>query len=131
MKKNQQCQHNYWTILAVVNALFLYLSSLIFPENVVLGNSSIPNILAAIIVAILMVVVYILGEKIILLLKIKPDIYKIFGTQTLLNIIALWFLGRLALFLGFGISSFLVAIILGLFLTGIQYGLKTVYQEKK
>lgn len=113
--------NNFWVSVGLVNAIFIYLANILFPADVVLGNDTVSNLIALLIVSVLLTTLLSLVKPLVkaLKLQLKNDlvIKLVYG---LTNIIGLWILARLAIFIGFGISSFVVAIALGVVLSLAQ-----------
>ena len=118
--------------LALVNLLILYLSSLTMPSAVVLGNDAIPGFLALILVSIFLTIfvnlVPIITNSLKLKLKTPISMNLTYGA---VNIAGIWVLSKFARYLGFGIGSFWVAIILGVILTILEYLLWVSFSKKK
>jgi uncharacterized membrane protein YadS len=131
MKKDKM-DISFWLIMAVANAIVIYLASLLFPMLVVLGNDKVPNILALLFTALLLTLILSLVAPVskILKLKVTGDL-SINTTYGIANIAGLWVLGRLASFIGLGISSFVVAIVLGVILSIVQFVLWRTLAGKK
>ncbi len=123
---------NFWVAIGVVNAVLLYTASLFFPAYVVLGNEYMESWIAVILTGFLLTVCVALTKPVMKAakLKVKGDI-AINITYTIANIVGLWILARLAQFVGFGVSSFLVVIVLGISLTLIQYAVWKMLAGKK
>ena len=118
--KNKELE--LWLSIGVINAVVLYTSSLILPSAVVIGNEFIEKWMATILTAFLLTVLLVLTKPVLKTvgLKVKGDL-PINITYGVVNIVGLWVLARLAKYIGFGVSSFWVAIILGALLTIIQF----------
>ena len=131
MKKDKM-DISFWLIMAVANAIVIYLASLLFPMLVVLGNDKVPNILALLFTALLLTLILSLVAPVskILKLKVTGDL-SINTAYGIANIAGLWVLGRLASFIGLGISSFVVAIVLGVILSIVQFVLWRTLAGKK
>lgn len=118
--------------IGVINAIALYLSSIIFPRYIVFGNEFIEGWLAVILTAILLTVIIGMTKPVMKAakLKVKGD-FAINITYGITNIVGIWILARLAKFIGFGISSFWVVIALGVLLTLIQYAVWEILAGRK
>ena len=131
MKKDKM-DISFWLIMAVANAIVIYLASLLFPMLVVLGNDKVPNILALLFTALLLTLILSLVAPVLKILKLKvTGDLSINTTYGIANIAGLWILGRLASFIGLGISSFVVAIVLGVILSIVQFVLWRTLAGKK
>lgn len=130
MNKNQK--YTLFAGIALVNAVVLYVGSILFPTDIVLGNSTLSPLLAAIVTGILLSVVMTLPEPTIQSLKwkIKNEMYWML-IYLAANIAGLWLLARLANFSGFGVTSYMVIIVLGFVLNLLQYGVWKVVSGKK
>lgn len=121
MKKDNK-NLKVWLINVFTIALVLYLSSWLYPKDVVLGNNLISVPLAVIFNALILTALLASIKPVLFKLKLKKmtDWYWALS-YAVTNIVAIWILARFAVSTGFGISSFTVAISLGLVLTIIQY----------
>jgi len=122
MDKNKKL--TLWLTILVANAIVLYVASLFFPDHVVLlGNATLTNWLSAVVTALVLTIILRLVKPLLTAtnLKVKGDL-PINITYLITNIVGLWVLGRLANYVGFGISSFVVVIVLGAVLSLVQYG---------
>ena len=111
-----------WLSIALANAIVLYVASMVVPASVVLGNNAVSNWLAAILTALILTAA-LYGIKPVLKavnLQVKGDL-SINITYFVTNMAGLWVLGRLANYTGFGVSSFVVVIVLGFVLNLVQY----------
>lgn len=121
-----------WLFIWVTNATVIYLVSFFYPSAIVLGNAVLPNWVGLIVASLLLTLFLILVIPVVKTLKLKVgnDLSwsLIYGT---VNIIGLWLLARIAAYTGFGISSVLVAIVLGIILNTIQYGIWKMLTGKK
>lgn len=131
MKRNKG-NTNMWIAVGVLNAVVIYLGALLFPALVVLGNDSIPGLLAVILISILLTLLLTLVPALAATMKLKSNSVVSMNLQYgVVNIAGLWILAKFAKYLGFGISSFWVAIMLGAFLTIVQYLLCMSLAKKK
>lgn len=122
----------FYTAVSLVNAIVLYVGSILFPAQIVLGNYTLPPILAALATGVLLTGVMALTESIIKYFKLKIKKEMHFAMVYLAgNILGLWVLARLANYTGFGVSSYVVVIILGLLLNTLQYGVWKMFMGKK
>lgn len=118
--------------IALVNAIVLYAGYMLFPDFIVLGNSSLSPFLATLLTAMLLSSIMTQPEPILKALKLKFKNEIQLGLVYLVaNIIGLWVLARLASFIGFGVSSFVVVVILGFVLNLIQYLVWKMLDGKK
>jgi len=111
-------------MLGVINGLIVWLSNLIFPARVVLGTGTISLLRAIIQSAVVLALVNILGI-IVLRQYEKGKNRKLEDIERgviyfLLNTVAVWVIARLAVWVGMGISSWLVAVAIGAVLTAIE-----------
>ena len=118
----------YW----IVNVVGLIAASFVFKNNIVLGNEKTASSLAVVICALIITTV---GYVVPMLIK-KHGLFvkneKAWGAVYLVcNIVVVWILKYLALFLGLGISSILFTFILGIWLTGIQWTTASALGETK
>lgn len=113
---------NLWLSFGVVNAATIYVASLFFPAYVVIGNEFVENWMAAVLTALFLTVILALVDPVMKAakLKVKGDLPMgvVYG---LTNMAGLWVLARLARYVGFGVSSFVVVIALGVLLTLLQF----------
>ena len=130
--KNNPMQPSGWLIMGLVAAVLFYVASLLFPNAVVLGNDSL-NIFAATVVSATLLTIFV-GIAVPFLMKRfmpKADEKKTGMMYGLATVVGLWILSRFALVVGFGISSFAVAIFLGAVISGIQFGIWKFMSGKK
>lgn len=121
-----------WLSIAVVNAIVLYAAALLYPAAVVLGNANLSNWMAVIITSVLLTVILWLVKPVMKAanLKLKGD-WAINITYLAANMVGLWVLARLANYVGFGVSSFVVVIVLGLILSLVQFAVWKAVGGKK
>lgn len=131
MKKDKQ-ELNLWLTIGIVNAIALYLASLVFPAQVAIGNEFVENWMAAILTAFLLTVLLALTKPVMKAanLRVKGDL-PINITYGITNTLGLWVLARLAKYIGFGVSAFWVTIALGVVLTLLQFAVWKGYSDKK
>lgn len=122
----------FYTAVSLLNAVILFVGSILFPTNIVLGNYTLPPVLAALATGVLLTGVMALTESAIkyFKLKIKKEM-QLAMVYLVGNILGLWVLARLANYSGFGVSSYVVVIILGLLLNTMQYGVWKMFMGKK
>ena len=118
--------------ISVVNAIVLYVGSMLFPTDLVLGNNILSPILAALVTGAILSAVMALPEPILksLKLKIKNEMHLAL-VYLVFNILGLWVLAKLANYSGFGVSSYMVVVVLGLVLNTLQYGVWKMLDSKK
>lgn len=111
-------------ILLLVNSLIVYTASLVFPQNVELGTHELTPIFA---VLLSMGILSLIGTFAIPFVRIYENMRgKMFNNMEwtvlyfVLNAAGIWVIARFAFQLGFGISSFVVAITLGFVLDFFQ-----------
>lgn len=112
----------YHFLIAVV---LLYVISFLYPENIVLGNDILPMFLALCVIALILSIIFQILSIILKTIKFKQKNTLLLGAVfTIVNIVTVWILARLAIYTGFGISSFGVAIVLGVAFGLAQLGIK-------
>ena len=105
----------------IVNSLFLYLASVVYPFKFVLGNFRFSMLSATIWAGLWITVLGWLAIWLIGKLKIKlSGAAQMFISYWTVNAAAVWITARLATLTGFGIFSFWWAIGLGLILNIVQ-----------
>ena len=123
---------NIWILMTVVNAVVLYLASVLYPRDIVLGNNVLLPYISVVITAVLLSVVLSFTPAVAQALKIKEKNELGMGlSYTVANIIGLWVIARMAVFTGFGVSSYIIAVVLGLILSTVQYGVWKQFGGKK
>lgn len=130
MKKNT----NYILLLSIgiANSIVLYLAAMFFPAFVVLGNSSLSAVTATVITGFLLSGVMALPEPVMKTVGWKTKNELLLALVYLIfNVVGLWVLARLANYIGFGVTSFVVVIVLGFILNMLQYGVWKVVTGKK
>ena len=133
MKKGDKHHTKMWFTTFLVNAIVLFAASSLYSSSVVMGNSSISTWAATVVSALLLTVALTQVQPAVeaLNVKISGDMNWLlaFGIA---NAIFVWILSRLAVWTGFGISSLLVTVILGIVLTAVQTIIwKTIVSEVK
>lgn len=129
MEKNNNVM--FWLTMGVANALVLYIASMVFPTMVVLGNAGLSNFMAAILTAALLTVLLYLVKPVLQASKVKvKGNMAINITYGAANIVGLWVLAKMAVYTGFGITGFIVAIALGIVLSAVQFGIWKMIGEK-
>ncbi len=123
---------NLWMSIGIVNAAVLYVASLFFPAYVVVGNEFIENWMAVVLTAFLLTLLLALTKPIMKAanLKVKGDL-PINITYGIANIVGLWILAKLARYVGFGVSSVVVVVVLGVVLTLLQFVVWKGFAGKK
>ena len=118
----------YW----IVNSVGLLAASLVFRNYIVLGNSKIATTLAAVVCALLITVWGYFVPVILKRMGIAVKDQKLWGLIYLIsNVIIVWVLKYLALYLGLGVSSIFFTIVLGAALTGLQWIAASALGETK
>lgn len=132
MKKTERKRVKMWTVVFAINAIVLYFAFLLFPAFVVLGNDSLSVIAALAVTSLLLTLILTQVYPVVKVLKLKTDsdLFLSFA-YIIANIGGLWLISRGALYTGFGISSFVVAIELGIILTILQYFLRKKFVRGK
>lgn len=120
----------FWAI----NAIIIFLAQATVKSQVVVGNIFVPWILSLVITSLTLTILISAIMPFLKVLKIEAKNELFLGILYLIvNIGAIWLLARAAQLTGFGIASYLVAVILGIILNIIQYGFwkfLTVYLKK-
>src|SRR3989344_5479408 len=103
--------------------VIIYFFEYVFPANMELGNMRF-NYLTALLLASFLVALIVWSLKSMAIFKLPkvkmiPEIYMDLGIESFFGTVAFWLVARGADFTGFGISRFWVAILLGIFLTGL------------
>jgi uncharacterized membrane protein YvlD (DUF360 family) len=106
----------------VLNLVVFFVAHWLFREQVVFGNILLPYWAALLVASFLQTGVVFLVKPILVRsgLKLKGDLNWVL-IYTVANIVTVWVLARLAFLTGFGISSFIVAIVLGIILIICQW----------
>lgn len=122
----------FYAACSLLNAVILYVGSILFPTQIVLGNYTLPPILAALTTGVLLTGVMAFTESAIKYykLKIKKEM-QLAMVYLVGNILGLWVLARLANYTGFGVSSYMVVIVLGIVLNTLQYVVWKMLEGKK
>ena len=116
----------------LVNAAVIYLASLFYSQDVVLGNAFLPNWIALILVSLILTLILTQVKPVTVALKIKSKSKITIGIISLaVNIVVLWLLARLAIYTGFGVSSVFAVLILGIVLEIVQYGVMRILSGKR
>lgn len=121
MKKLKKNLINFVS-LWVANAIVILVANLISKDNVVLGTKTMPYVAALLVTTFLLTAIIFLIKPALdwLKLKIEGDINWIL-IYLVTAIVAVWVLARLAMLTGFGISSYYIAIILGIIINIVQW----------
>ena len=124
----------------LLNSIILYLSGIFFPKNIVLGNVGLSTIMATFVAGFAVAVI---GKAIKpIFKKVGLELFKRSGIklgrehQKFLfywgaNSVAIWLAARFSFLLGFGISSYIWALGLGLALNLIQWACWLTLKKKK
>ena len=112
-----------FTLLLIANSILLYIASLIFPGNFVLGNqyfsSTIATFVGGLLWTLLLWLAILVGEE--YKLKNKGDaVVKVYYLAA--NFAILWLIARIPFISGFGVTSFVWVLILALIATLVQWG---------
>lgn len=122
MAKKEEMPLKLWGAIFAINFVALYVVSLVFPNSLVIGNAQLAPVYALAISSLVLTLLLSLVGPAINSLKIKiKGNAKLSIVYTLVNIVSLWIIARGANYTGLGISSFYVAIALGLLLSVLQY----------
>lgn len=121
-KKKDISLFKYYLTMAVINALVIYITPSVFPDWVVLGTSTIPPLVAAIIAGALLTLIISFVEPFMKYKKWKVSDERAWALiYALVNVVSVWGIARVSIYTGVGISSFLIAIVLGIELLLIQW----------
>lgn len=123
----------FWLKVAVFNALVIYVSWMFYPQHVVLGNANMSMWASLVVVSLLLTLILSQVPKLLQVLKVKMKNEMMMGVYYGIgNIFGLWLIGRGAVYTGLGISSAIVAVVLGLILNLGQFLIwKFLFAEKK
>lgn len=122
-KKKDVSLLQYYVVIGVVNAIAIYLTPSFLADSVVLGTSTVPPVVAAIISGVLLTLVVSLVDPLMKQAKLKVTNELLWGAiYGIVNIIAVWVIARGAVYTGMGITSFFVAVVLGIVLMLLQWG---------
>jgi len=110
--------------LFISNSLVTYLAHLIFPTHVVLGTHQI-DAWSGLFMAMAILSVVDVGATPVIQLTSDTLNLKLANRDWMIlyfviNTVTIWFIGRLAEMVGLGISSWFVAVLLSLVMTGVQ-----------
>lgn len=116
-----------WVSFTIGGVLVALLSNLFFPKAVILGNHLLSPFVGAV-YAMAMVALIAVGVMPVVEYLIKENKWKFSSTHWLLlywvvNAGSMWLVGRFAEIVGLGISSWMVAVLVGLALNLVQGGL--------
>ena len=132
MKKAEKNMLNLWATIFLANALLIYVASLLYPAYIVLGNDSLSPWAATVVTSLILTLILAIAYPLVKSMKLKKDkdlISTIFYIA--INIVGVWLLARGAIYTGFGITSYLVALVLGAILVLSQYIIWKVSLERK
>ena len=107
----------------VVDVVVLLVASLIFKNNVVLGNDKVSTALAAVVCGFIITVLITLVDP-----AVKKSDFKVKNENLwaviyfVVNALGIWVLKRFALMIGLGVSNLFFVAILALILTVAQWG---------
>lgn len=110
----------------LVNTLVLYLVNMFFPEMFVFGRGQISYFQALLTTSFGLTLAVMVFDLVVYDYKIKLDFEKYVVLEGLINIGALYLFARTPLqnSIAVGISAFWIAIVVGLLLSILQYGVK-------
>ncbi len=101
-------------ILWAVNSLIIYLASMLYPVNFVLGTNLISPFWAIVISGFLLTIICKIARPVVQMVGLKPKgRFMMLAFYWLVNAAAIWLIARVPAFSGFGISRFSWAIGLG------------------
>lgn len=123
LRKNKNITNVYfWISFFLVNLITLYIAYLLVPSFIVLGNANLTDWTAVLLNSFLISTIYYLVLRLAKYLNIntsKNSSWILTGLIT--NILSIWFISKGAVLTGLGISSYLIALILGIIITSLQY----------
>lgn len=116
----------------LVNTLVLYVVNMFFPEMFVFGRGQISYYQALLTTSFGLTLAVMVFDLIIYDYKIKLDFEKYVVLEGLINIGALYLFARTPLqnSIAVGISAFWIAIVVGLLLSILQYGVKFFVEHR-
>src|SRR3989344_3838979 len=121
MKKTGWHFH-HWLLYGIFCAILIYAAGQFFPEDIVLGNASVSLLAALVLASLLIIAVNSVTPLILKYFKLtKLNEPKKYMVHALFNIVVIWLLSRLATVFGFGLSSKIWAVMLGIVITLGQY----------
>lgn len=115
----------------VINAIVILLISYIYTNNVVLGNAWINSFYAAFWVAFLITALNHLAKHINKMVLHNDGKLRRFFYYSITNIVFFWLLARLPELSGFGIASYLYAVLLGITLSLVQWATRQGLKKYK
>lgn len=125
LKKYSLSSRQYF-LLAVSNLFIIFLGQILYPDQIVVGNDSTTFYFGLLIAAALFLMFQYLSLLITKTTQVRK--YKSEALNLLLmagvNTAGVWLTGRFSSMTGLGISSYLIAVILGIFLTAAVYLVK-------
>lgn len=131
-KKKEAPITNYYLAIGAVNAIVIYLAPSVLTDGVVLGTNTIPPVVAALIAGVVLTLVVSLVDPILKQAKLKVTNEWVWGAiYGVVNIVTVWAIARGAVYTGVGITSFFVAIMLGIVLLLLQWGVWKLMLGKK
>ena len=114
----------------IINIVSLWGAAILFPQHVVLGNSFLPFLLAGGLSSVLLTGFSLLAESLMKGILKSENVSGPLGVYGWLSqSIGVWLIARGASVTGLGISSYVVAILLGLTLTFLQRRAKPIFRE--
>jgi hypothetical protein len=113
-----------YVLFIIINSAIVYLAHTLFPQSVVLGTHVLSPMIA-LLQSMLFFTLLVVGSMPVLEILAKTLKYKLSEKSWILiyyavNVIGLWITARFAELVGMGISSWMVAVILGLVLSLLQ-----------
>ena len=134
MKKTEKNLLNLWASIFLTNSVLIYIASMLYPAHIVLGNDALSRWAATVVTSLILTLILAISYPLVASMKLKKDkelISNIFYIA--INIIGVWLLARGAIYTGFGITSFIVAVVLGAILAISQYfiWMTSVARKKK
>lgn len=117
MKSNQLV---YFVISWVATGLVLWVFPLVWRDSVVLGNDRLSPFAAAVVAAFIINLVVAVVDPVLRAAGVKS--MQLQGlTYLVVDVALVWIIARLALYTGFGISKWIVAVIIAVILWVVQY----------
>lgn len=117
----------------LVNTLIIWVASMLYPTNLVLGTANYSVLVAAILSGFLVTLLCKIAK--VLLVKVGNFRLKgrilMFVVYWVINAVSIWLIARLSPFTGLGISSFQWAFILGFALNFFQWVSRQIFKAAK
>ena len=116
----------------IINIVSLWGASVFFPQQIVLGNSFLPFLLAGGLSGVLLTGFSILVESFLKRVLKSENVDGPLGVYTwITQCIGIWLIARGASVTGLGIRSYVVAVLLGFVLTFLRLKVKPLFSEEK